>query len=293
MKILLILLNCILAGGIFWSVLENAGKPAADEDEYFIKRTPGKKKAASQNVTQKKKAAVSLDPAERPAEELAASVVRRNIFDPARCPNARVIGRRPGGNARVTMTLAGTFAIGDVSGAIILQKQQNQQRNMQFPMMGGMPRMMPGQQPNQRGGNQVIRQRFQPWTGIPGQQQNQQEEIVVYKQYVRIGETMANGYKLESVSRTGAVLTKGSERMELTIVEASANAGASSTGNQNNMNPWMMRPPWMMPGMNNRGGRGPGGMQGGGNWNNNRGGRGGNMQQGGGNWNNNRGGGRR
>ena len=42
-----------------------------------------------------------------------------------------------------------------------------------------------------------------------------------YRQYVRIGETLSNGYILVEVSRTRAVLTRGSDKMELEIQEAS------------------------------------------------------------------------
>ena len=75
---------------------------------------------------------------------------------------------------------------------------------------------------------------------------NNDQQSVVYKQYVRVGEVMANGYKLESVTRTSAILTKGSERMELTIVEASKNAGGKSgTTANNNRNPFQMSPQQM------------------------------------------------
>ena len=78
---------------------------------------------------------------------------------------------------------------------------------------------------------------------------------------------MANGYKLESVTRTSAVLTKGSERMELTIVEASQNAGGkSNSANNNRNNPFRMSPQQMRQWMQMMGGRNN-------MWNWNRGGR--------------------
>jgi hypothetical protein len=120
--------------------------------------------------------------------------------------------------------------------------------------------------------NNRFRQRFMPGM-FPGMQNNNNnnnnQPAVVYKQYVRVGEVMANGYKLESVTRTSAVLTKGSERMELTIVEASQNAGGrSNTSNSNrNNNPFRMSPQQMRQWMQMMGG----GRNNMGNWN--RGGR--------------------
>ena len=246
MKILLIALNCIFALGIAWGILSALGKPSVDEDEYFIKRKPGKKTTV-RKTTSKKSVAVSNGPAQRTAAEIEQIIVEKNIFNPARCPNARVFGRRTGGNARLNLTLVGTFTIDNVSGAIILQKQQAQQNRMMMnqPWMMGRAMMM-----NQNNNNNRFRQRFMPGM-FPGMQNNNNnnndQQSVVYKQYVRVGEVMANGYKLESVTRSSAILTKGSERMELTIVEASKNAGGkSSTSNNNNRNnPFRMSPQQM------------------------------------------------
>jgi hypothetical protein len=269
MKALLIALNCIFALGITWGVLSNLGKPSVDEDEYFIKRKPGKKTTV-RKTTSKKSAAVSNGPAQRTAAEIEQIIVEKNIFNPARCPNARVFGRRTGGNARLNLTLVGTFTIDNVSGAIILQRQQAQQNRMMMNQPWMMGRAMMMNQNNNN--NNRFRQRFMPGM-FPGMQNNNNnnnnQPAVVYKQYVRVGEVMANGYKLESVTRTSAVLTKGSERMELTIVEASQNAGGrSNTSNSNrNNNPFRMSPQQMRQWMQMMGG----GRNNMGNWN--RGGR--------------------
>lgn len=246
MKTLLIVLNCLFAAGITWGVLSSLGKPSVDEDEYFIKRKPGKKTAVKKAVT-KKSTAKMTGPQKRSSAEKEQIIVSKNIFDAARCPNARVFGRRRNNNTRLSMTLVGTFTIDKVSGAIILQKQQQQNRPNMPPWMAG--RTM---QNNNQWRQNAARQRFMPGM-FPGQNNNnQQQESVVYKQYVRVGETMANGYKLDSVTRNSAVLTKGSERMELTIVEASKNAGGKATPANNNRNPFQMNPQqmrqwmWMM-----------------------------------------------
>ncbi|MBR2425848.1 MAG: hypothetical protein IKB16_03810 [Lentisphaeria bacterium] len=254
MKIVLIVLNCLFACGITWGVLSSLGKPSMDEDEYFIKRKPGKKSAVKKAAAKKNPAKMTA-PQNRSSAEKEQIIVSKNVFDAARCPNARVFGRRRNNNTRLSMTLVGTFTIDKVSGAIILQKQQQNRPNMP-PWMAGRANMNQNNNWN-RGGN-MARQRFMPGM-FPGQNNNnQQQESVVYKQYVRVGETMANGYKLDSVTRNSAVLTKGSERMELTIVEASKNAGGKSNTTNQNRNPFQMNPQqmrqWMWM-MNNRGNR--------------------------------------
>lgn len=268
MKTLLIALNCIFALGITWGVLSELGKPSVDEDEYFIKRKPGKKAAARKTST-KKVAAKPTGPAKRPAAELERIIVEKNIFNAARCPNARVFGRRSGGNTRLNMTLVGTFTIDKVSGAIILQKQQTQNRMMMNPWMMRGNWMMNNNR--FRGNtNMASRQRFMPgmFPGMQNNNNNNNQPSVVYKQYVRVGETMANGYKLDSVTRTSAILTKGSERMELNIVEASKNAGGKTgTTTNNNRNPFQMSPQQMRQWMQMMRGR-----RNMGNWGGNRGG---------------------
>ena len=266
MKAVLIALNCLFALGITWGILSDLGKPSVDEDEYFIKRKPGKKTTVRKTNT-KKGAVASRGPAKRESAEIEQIIVEKNIFNPARCPNARVFGRRTGGNARLNLTLVGTFTIDNVSGAIILQRQQAQQNRM---MMMNQPWMMGRAMMMNQNNNNRFRQRFMPGM-FPGMQNNNNnnnnQPAVVYKQYVRVGEVMANGYKLESVTRTSAVLTKGSERMELTIVEASQNAGGkSNSANNNRNNPFRMSPQQMRQWMQMMGGRNN-------MWNWNRGGR--------------------
>ena len=47
---------------------------------------------------------------------------------------------------------------------------------------------------------------------------------LVYKQYVRLGETLSNGYKLINVEREKVTLQRGSDKLELVLEEASKNA---------------------------------------------------------------------
>ena len=295
MKAFLIILNICLAGGIFWSFLKQAQTPQVNEDEYFFRKTEKDKKKspakAEAAAGPRKKTSV---PETRDSSVSIRKVVEGNIFDPARCPGARIPGRR-NSNAGLDMTLVGTFTIGELSGAIIMQKRR-QNNSMPFPWMqgmGGMPMAMPafrnngpgggfgnrppgfgggngGPQNNNNGqGGGFARARFGAgdmyarWRRMRQQQNggngnnNGNEPALVFQQYVRVGETLANGYKLTAVTRTSATLMKNSEKIELELVEASRNAGAERSRNTNNnpangfqrgMMPWMM-PGMMMPGM--------------------------------------------
>ena len=286
MKAFLIFLNICLAGGIFWSLLKQAETPQVNEDEYFFRASEKEKKKtpAKTETAARKKTPVSET---RDADISVRKIVEGNIFDPARCPGARIPGRR-NSNTGLDMTLVGTFVIGEQSGAIILQKRR-QNTNSAFPWMmqgGGPPIAMPAFQNNgggsmnggmpgsgngaqnqngnmmQGGGGGFARNRFGSgemfarWRQMQNRQQNGgnngEEAAVVYQQYVRVGETLANGYKLTAVTRTGATLMKNSEKLELEIVEASRNAGAERSRN-NNTNPSGLQNrgmfPWMMPGM--------------------------------------------
>ena len=49
------------------------------------------------------------------------------------------------------------------------------------------------------------------------------------KQYVRLGETMANGYTLAEVTRTRAVLVRGNDKMELELQDPSKNRASRAS----------------------------------------------------------------
>lgn len=54
-----------------------------------------------------------------------------------------------------------------------------------------------------------------------GMNQAQSTSAQVQRQYVRIGETLSNGYTLVEVTRTSATLVRGSDKMELELQESS------------------------------------------------------------------------
>ncbi|MBQ9338313.1 MAG: hypothetical protein IJS14_13565 [Lentisphaeria bacterium] len=268
MKIVLVVLNILLAGLVLWSGVN-----------FFKDLTQGSKKTA---FTVKKRdphavsTAVEAVPAREAAvktasgEEQVKEIVEQDIFNQDRCPNAGVWG---GGNARLEMTLVGTFTIGNTKGAVILQKAQNRPAFMPFGGMMGGPGGMMGQrrqgigpggmgvpgggQGRFGGGGGGGQGRFGGGDGggdgrrqiggmrsmsmnrnaqgivQPGQQNNNNTNVT-YKQYVRVGETLANGYKLTEVDRNRVILTRGSDRLELELSDASKNAAKSNQKRNNN-----------------------------------------------------------
>lgn len=251
----LIILNVLLITVIAFGVFGRLGGEGKNTSVQAVKKKANRAKTDSPRQEKTEKTSVEQNP-----EALLAQIVEHNIFNPDRCPNARVAGRR--NNDRIEMTLVGTFVIGTHSGAIILQKNSSlnsMQNARQLMMPGGAPGFPPGAFPmrnyNTVAGNSFLQRRFSgratsqggivrnPAGGENGDFSSSSE--VVYQQYVRCGETLANGYTLLSVSRTGAVLTKGSEKLELTLLEASKAAGA----NPGNTNASSVLPPGMFPNM--------------------------------------------
>ena len=261
MKSILIVLNILLAGAVVLGGVKFVRNlsPGASKPAFTVKkRVPKSAKAKitstakSETVSEKTENALS-------GEAMVKQIVETDIFNQDRCPNGGFWG---GGNARVEMTLVGTFKIGKSQGAVILQKTQ--QRNFPFMPFGGMmnpgggngfggqrrmgigrggfggpsgPGGGGGMGMNSEGGNRGGRgerraiggsrfiQANRNAQGVvqPGQNNNNNKPVV-YKQYVRLGETMANGYTLTEVDRNRVVLTRGSDKLELELVDASTNA---------------------------------------------------------------------
>ena len=116
-----ILLACILAqGAIQW-----LNEPSVDAEvatsvsKERRSAAPQPKNIQQQMIPQRQYASVS-------PENQIATTVALNIFDPERAPQATAAGRRAAATPvnRADMTLVGTFTIGDIAGAIILQRSQ-------------------------------------------------------------------------------------------------------------------------------------------------------------------------
>lgn len=254
MKSILIMLNILLAGAVVLGGIRfirnftvGASKPAFTVKKRVPKTAKITSSAKRDAVSEKNDATLSGD-------AMVKQIVDADIFNQDRCPNSGFWG---GGNARVEMTLVGTFKIGKSRGAVILQKTQT--RNFPFMPFGGMMNPGGGGFPQRRmgigrggdggnggsGGMGMNRNNFGNRDGRreiggsrfiqanrnaqgivqPGQNNNNNNnKPVVYKQYVRLGETMANGYTLTEIDRNRVVLTRGSDKLELELVDASTNA---------------------------------------------------------------------
>ena len=237
MKGLLITVNVILSLIVVWAGFQRletfSGKK---KQEYTVKKRSDRKPAP--------KPAAGKKSEPRSPKQDAEVVISKNIFSQDRSPNSTI-----GGNARVELSLVGTFSIGSCTGAII--KQKSSQRNNGFfpmgaPMMGGGRQMgiggrMGGNRNNsgqmgiggRMGGNRNnsgqmgIGDRHPagiPMLGSRGQNAVSGSNQVVYKQYIRLGETLSNGYKLVDVQREKVTLQRGSDKLELNLEEASKNS---------------------------------------------------------------------
>lgn len=255
MKGFLVALNIFLAVVLAYGLVANLKdflkqrEDAATAGLKRVKKKKGSEPARKNVVSPQAGTAVNAAVPGRNEEEMIRNVAEKNIFNPERSPNAGV--RR----GRVQLTLVGTFTAGKVAGAIIKHNfQQNNNANLFGPMgLFGMGQgMMPpreittrsggGGRAGRRGGTQTgggMRSgsggmrgggmraggmRGGMMMGMMGNQSSisaSSSQRNAHRQYVRIGETLSNGYTLVEVSRTKAVLTRGSDKMELEIQEAS------------------------------------------------------------------------
>ena len=279
MKTLFIVINCILGAAVCGLFISNVAHAAKSKQQYEVKKRPVKKNP-------------SQEPAERtglviPEENREKTIVDADIFNPERAPNVSMWGR-----GRTQMSLVGTFKAGKMEGAIILQQTAQRWRSpmgtmgaMMNPeamtaMMNGMNR--PGQ--GGAGGNRMggagpgrglgsMRQRWSMMSPQTGTDRNSANMPI--KQYVRVGETLANGYTLTEVTRTRAVLSKGGDKMELELQDPSKNQTQRRTtarrGNasqqlqqaQLQTQQQMLRMMYMMQGRMMQGGGNAGGGRGG------------------------------
>ena len=277
MRAILIVINLLLACVIVQGAIHWLNEPSVDAE---VVPTGAKER---RQATPQPKPVQAQQPGYTylASENQVATTVALNIFDPERAPKAALNNRR---NAtpvnRGDMTLAGTFVIGDIAGAIILQRQ-NQMMNMRQTAARGnqtgntnnaeelaaaQEQQMQEALENQAQMNALL-QALQQTEGVTEEQTalfrqrvdraNQQVELLQnqnqqrntgrdglsadgsvatanasnsYKQYIRIGESLPNGYTLAAVTRTSATLTRNQETIELTMQDASTNVGRAGFG---------------------------------------------------------------
>lgn len=278
MKKLLFAVNCVLGILVLIVLVSNLAGLRTKEQTFEVKKRTAKRGPGQETVKRSN--------LEIPKEKQIETIVNADIFNQERTPNVS-----PWGRGRTQITLVGTFKVGKMEGAIILQ--QNQNRFSMPSRMGAMmshDAMMQMMQQNiNRGPNNAQGNAFpgggrrmgsmrQRWSMLNPQLarqlagDNQQTPV---KQYVRVGETLANGYTLTEVTRTKAVLTRDGDKMELELQDPSkniarGNSGRRSSGNiqrelqqtQLRTQQQMLRMMYMMQGRMNSGGGGGGGRGG-------------------------------
>ncbi len=217
MRKLLITVNIILGVFLLWGFAENiAASNTSAANKNQIKLLPLPKNTKSDN---KNKSAGQQLPQ---IDEAAKKIIALDVFNNVRSPLANVR------NSRTQLTLVGIFRCGKTEGAIIRQNSRNRQFNpylAQMMMHSGMNRG--GMNRGGMGGG-----RFTNWSQMSGRSSGAE------KQYVRVGDTLSNGYTLAEVTRTGATLIRGNDRIELELQDPSKNrASASRSSNNRRANP--------------------------------------------------------
>jgi hypothetical protein len=219
----LLIVNILLAVGVAASLGGNIKSIKDSSSKITVpKRQP---KAAAAEAKSAEPAKVMTD------DEKVTAILEGDIFNPDRSP---LLGS--GGNGRSEMTLAGTYRVGKVQGAIIIVRTRQRQFNPFMPMFSfgqggpGGPGGMNMRLANGQLGS--MRQRFI-------QNNPQQNQLLTgNKQAVKIGESLSNGYTLTAVGRASATLVRGSDRVELVLQDPSKVKGSrSSGGNRQRSNP--------------------------------------------------------
>ena len=197
----------------------------------------GKSKGKARNKSRAKDKAVAESHAAaeenadmpKTRDEQKTVIVDTDIFNSERTPNA-VFGRA---NARVELALVGTIEAGKYRAAVILQRTNSRQINPFMRMMWGGPGGGPGG-PGGPGGFGGRGRRFNMGMGLNNM--NNRNNPAMVKQYVRVGETMPNGYKLTTLTRTRATLTRGGDKMELELQVPSKNQNAARRSGPQRLN---------------------------------------------------------
>ena len=206
MKKTLFIVNCILGILIFIVLISNLASMRSSGQTFEVK-----KRSAKKGQTQEVSKRTTL---EIPVEKQLETIVNSDIFNPERAPNVAAWGR-----GRTQISLVGTFKVGKMEGAIILQQgaprfpgQSRMGAMMSHDAMmqmmqqgaGNMPR--PGNMQgagNMQGGMRRMGSMRQRWSMLNPQLARQlageNQNPTAIKQYVRVGETLANGGELSGL----------------------------------------------------------------------------------------------
>ena len=260
MKFMLIALNVLLVAAVAHLAWTYSSEPLtfASTSKKF---SPSKLERKRAIATVKRVEKHPLDSPEVTEQKIAA-LMDHNIFKTERVPEAPANknAQRNNQQIRADMSLVGTYVIGDSLGAIILQRLQGnsqqqlkalQQKEYEQYALSSNRITDPKKKAaaaSESGVEESVAVVDEKKDAKEGQKDPKQIVIVggspsisannVFRQHLKVGDTTVNGYKLEEVTRTSAVLTKNSERIELTLLTPSeaGNVTRQTRNNNNNNN---------------------------------------------------------
>ena len=235
----LLIINIILAIGAVISFGSNIEAVRRTKNEVTVPKRQVQKSSAAVKAAAEVKAPT--------IDENISAIINGDIFNPERTPNT-------GGpnSGRSEMTLAGTFKVGKVAGAIVIQRTRQRQFNPFMPQFAFGPGGRfgsggPGGMGDMRGADGRLgsmRQRFTQFNQQSNVRGGQSGQISTgNRQSVKVGETLSNGYTLVEVGRASATLVRGSDRVELVLQDPSKvkSSGRSSSAPRLNTTQQMMQ----------------------------------------------------
>ena len=257
MKMFLIILNIILAGIAVFGTVENIRRKVGEKTASDLKVKKKKIQPGRNTDTGKQ----TTPETEISTEEMIKKITENNLFYSGRSPNAHMRGNQRVTLTLVGTFTIGKVSGAIIKHNVQQNNRTNafgmwrMGRNGMMNAPGNNMNMQMGNMPqrnvnsgrnssnagngNQRRNSQIsgsgssYRNRFGsrnnnvplPPGVMPGMftgmNQSQSTAAQNHRQYVRIGETLSNGYTLVEVTRTTATLTRGSDKMELEIQESS------------------------------------------------------------------------
>ena len=255
MKFMLIALNVFLVAAVAhlaWTYSSEPLEFASTSKKFSPAKLERKRTAATVKRVEK-------NPMDSPevTEQKIASVLERNIFKTERVPEAPANknAQRNNQQIRADMSLVGTYVIGDSLGAIILQRLQGnsqqqlkalQQKEYEQYALSSTRVTDPKKKAAAAAEAEEAGEELKETKAGETDKDPKQIVIVggspsisannVFRQHLKVGDTTVNGYKLEEVTRTSAVLTKNNERIELTLLTPSEANNVARPRNNNNNN---------------------------------------------------------
>ncbi len=205
MKKVLIFTNLILVCFVVILAISNLSEKAQNKISAIERQRRNNRAAQEEQATPGDSQA---QPVTLPApDEALATIVAEDVFNPIRSPlaNTRV--------GRADMTLLGVV---EGHAAIIKNNTRQQQFN---PYLAQAQRMAAAMSGNQSGAGAP---RFTQWSQLSGRRNNAPAQ-----QYVRVGQTLSNGYTLTAVTRSRAVFERGNDKLELDLQLPSKNRTAA------------------------------------------------------------------